>query len=506
MSGRKWKLNQEQGEKIKEYLLQQGGEEKEAKHTSEKWRKWRIKFSDSTFTFYTSGILYSTPSNSQDPAVEEVWNYIDSLADPVFVQPTKEFLIGLDETGKGELIGHTHLVGVIIPRHLFSQLEKIVSTANTKKTHDFKYWDNIFRQISQFISEGLEFIEEKISPRHVDMYNLNKIMDVVYQRILASFFRKADIGKCRIVIDDYGIGPTLKRFLNFLERQGAEVVVAQKSDDTYLEARVASIIAKRNREAVIKAINENEDYKIDGISIGSGNPGNKQTLKWLEKWYSSKKSWPWFIKRSFSTIRKIEGIKSKVKKSIPPIREDLLSEDFKKELDSGRWDIRALSVVCPSCGAISKAVLLTSGEKGFTTRCPSCKRIIEDLNFTLRYYCGFIVPDSNVINRGLLGKDLEKSKFFEDFTIIIPAVVRYECDTKGGKKEFERLGRFASISTIKLKEVGEFNPSEFQEMTSQKRDDLIINTCIEENAILLSADNQVKGLAVARGIFTIFVS
>lgn len=86
------------------------------------------------------------------------------------------------------------------------------------------------------------------------------------------------------MIDDYGIGPTLKRFLNFLERQGAEVVVAQKSDDTYLEARIASIIAKRDREAVIKAINENEGCKIEGLSIGSGNAGNKQTLEWLEKW------------------------------------------------------------------------------------------------------------------------------------------------------------------------------------------------------------------------------
>lgn len=157
-------------------------------------------------------------------------------------------------------------------------------------------------------------------------------------------------------------------------------------------------------------------------------------------------------------------------------------------------DIRALSAVCPSCGTISKAVLFTSGEKGFTASCPSCRKPIKDLNFTLRYYCGFIVPDSNVINRGLLGKDLEKSKFFEDFTILIPAVVRYECDTKGGKKEFERLGKFASISSIKLKEVEELNPSKFQEMTSQERDELIMRTCIEENAILLSADNRLRDL------------
>jgi ribonuclease HII len=381
----------------------------------------------------------------------------------------------------------------------------IVGTADTKKTHSFHYWDEIFKRISHSIKDGLIFLEEKIPPWHVDKYNLNKIMDVVYQRILASFFRNVNLAECRIVIDDYGIGPTLRRFLNFLEKQGAEVVISQKSDDIYLEARVASIIAKRNREAVVKAINENDDYKIEGISIGSGNAGNKQTLEWLEKWYSSGKPWPWFIKRSFSTIRKIEGFEGKAKKIAPPIKDNLLSEDFKKELDSGKLDIRALLVVCPHCGATSKVVLFTPEGTGFTARCPNCRKPIEDLNFILRYYCGFIVPDSNVINRGLLGKDLEKSRFFEDFTVLIPAVVRYECDTPGGKKEFERLGRFASISRIKLKEVGDFEPSKFQEMTSQERDDLIMKTCIEENAILLSADNQVKGLAVAKDIFTIFV-
>jgi hypothetical protein len=48
MSGRKWRLDQEKAEKVKEYLVQQGGEEKEVKNTTE---RWRVKFSDSTFTF-----------------------------------------------------------------------------------------------------------------------------------------------------------------------------------------------------------------------------------------------------------------------------------------------------------------------------------------------------------------------------------------------------------------------------------------------------------------------
>lgn len=502
MGGRKWvNLENEEAEKIKEYLLQMGGEERSVSSSE----IWRVKFSDSTFTYYKKGTLYSTPSNSEDSAVKQAWDYVDKIVGPIFIPPSKKFLIGLDETGKGELIGHTHLVGVLIPAELFRTLYELVNTADTKKSHTFDYWDDVFRKISSFVNEGLEFLEEKIPPWHVDRYNLNKIMDIAYQRILDSFFRKIDISKCRVVIDDYGVGPTLKRFLIFLEKQGAEIIVSQKSDDTYLEAKIASVLAKRSREFVIKKINEDPAFRINDLSVGSGNAGNKKTTQWLEAWHASGKEWPWFIKKSFSPIRRIERAKGNVKKASPPIREELLSEDFKRSFDEGKLDIRVLSIVCPSCGAISKAVFFTTNEKGFIARCPQCKKPLKELNFTLRYYCGFIIPDSNIISGGLIGKDLEKSRFFEDFTILVPGVVRYECDTKGGKKEFERLAKFASISRIKLKEVGEFNPEKFKNLTSQQRDDLIIETCIKENAILLSADKQVKGIAISRDVFTIFV-
>jgi hypothetical protein len=38
---------------------------------------WRIGFSDSTFTYYGKGTLYSTSSNLQVLAVFDVWEEID---------------------------------------------------------------------------------------------------------------------------------------------------------------------------------------------------------------------------------------------------------------------------------------------------------------------------------------------------------------------------------------------------------------------------------------------
>ena len=61
-----------------------------------------------------------------------------------------------------------------------------------------------------------------------------------------------------------GLGLHL-RFLNFLERQGAEIIVAKHSEGEYLEAKTASLISKRIWEDVVKAINKNPESQIDGL-------------------------------------------------------------------------------------------------------------------------------------------------------------------------------------------------------------------------------------------------
>lgn len=508
MSGRTWKdVKSSTAEDIKKYLLEQGGIEQEAKSPHE---AWRIRFSDSTFTYYKKGTLYATPSQLSDPAVFDVWSRIDFLVGSIYTSPSKEFLIGLDETGKGELIGHTVLTGVIFPKEIFSEIDRLIGPADTKKRHKFEYWDKLFRGLDRFRNLGFDFITEKIPPWHVDTFNLNKIMDIVYQRILSIFLRKAEISRCRIVLDDYGIGPTLMRFLNFLRKHDAEIVVTNNADEKYLEAKTASLISKRVREEVIKRINEEREFQIDNLSVGSGNAGDTQTLNWLKKWHASGKEWPWFVKRSFKTIREIEGKPCEVKKVVPPIREELLSEKFIEEFNMGRFSIQSLSITCPYCGVISKEATFAifddaKGRKISGLKCPSCKKLIADSGITLRYYCGYVVPDSNVILRGLIGKDLESSRFFEDFTIVIPSVVWKECDaSKIGKKELESLSRFASIGRIKLETAGRIKeiPSELE---SIQRDEMIADVALRYNAILITADKAMKAYAISKDIFTIFI-
>jgi len=507
MQGRTWKnIIDQTASDIKTYLISNGGIEEATKSPHE---AWRVKLSDSTFTYYTKGTIYSTPSDSNDPVVTKAWKWVDSSGASAYIPPTKDFLIGLDETGKGEVIGHTILTGVIIPKQIFEELDLQIGTADTKKRHPFDYWDAIFKDFDRFKKLGVDFEVEKVPPWHVDLYNLNKIMDVGYQRILSIFLRKAAVDKCRIVLDDYGIGKTLNRFLHFLEMQGAEVVVTSRADESYLEAKVASLVSKRTREAVIKAINANSEFRIDSLSVGTGNAGDARTLEWLNKWHNSGKQWPWFVKRSFQTIRKMDGKQGSVWKKTPPIREELLSEEFVEDFNKGNLSIQSFSLVCPDCGSMLRSATFATYSRGqqrlSELKCPNadCNKFIMDASLTLRYYCGYVIPDSSVIQRSLISNDLTASRFFENFNIILTPEVRKECDgTPRGRRELGELAKFDAIGRVRIESIGRIEDVP-DGLSNVVRDERITDRCLEYNAILLTADKSMGAFATGRNIFTI---
>lgn len=181
-----------------------------------------------------------------------------------------------------------------------------------------------------------------------------------------------------------------------------------------------------------------------------------------------------------------------------------------QEFENGRLSIKSLGIVCPHCGASSKASTFAifkeeNRRKISGMKCTTCKEFIENADITLRYYCGYVVPDSSIIQRRLLSRDLESSRFFENFTVVIPSVVRKECDaTKTGKEEFENLAKFASMGRIRVEFEGDVE-SVPNNITSLQRDEMIVNTALKYNAILITADNSMKLCGLARGVFTIFI-
>ena len=311
-SGQKWTILDGRADEIKDLIRSYGAiEDGTLKSDAE---IWRLRIDRSIFTLYKTGTLYN--DQMAGGQMLELRERISALCTPGFERTGREIMIGLDETGKGEVAGDEVLCGVCFPSELYREIAKMVGATDTKSRHTSKYWDALSSRIGQLASRGLDFYIERISPQDVDKYNINRLMDEAYKGIISHLTHEGSPGRTSIVLDDYNIGDGLRSYLRGLEEAGTEVIVTNRADDRFLEAKLAAALAKAERGRIMAGINA--EFQINGLSIGSGSPADERTTKWLLAWKGSGQPWPWFIKTSYSTIRKIDGLSGNARKSSRP--------------------------------------------------------------------------------------------------------------------------------------------------------------------------------------------
>ena len=253
MKNRTWKgVSTEQSERVKEALQSHGGElDTEVRGQNE---AWRIRLENVVFTFYEKGTLYF--SGGTGSAVEAALDDLSKILTETALETEKQFLVGMDETGKGEVLGPSVLAVVIIGKELAPKVDSELGAADTKKKHSFQAWDTLFRDLDHYRGHGLSYEIETIPPWDVDKYNVNKLMDIVYQRLLSRLLSGLDSTKCRIILDDYGMGNNLHQYMKSLSKAGAEVRVEARADEKYVEVKTASVFSKWRRELAMKKIGE----------------------------------------------------------------------------------------------------------------------------------------------------------------------------------------------------------------------------------------------------------
>jgi len=142
MKGRTWKAPQVDGiSLVKEFILKLGGtEDEELKGSAE---LWRVRYAGSVFTAYRSGSLYCNGGDA--PELAFLYARISELLGQKLDVPEREILIGLDETGKGEVLGHSALAAVRITSDLVPAVDKILGSVDTKTRKKFEVWDRIIK-------------------------------------------------------------------------------------------------------------------------------------------------------------------------------------------------------------------------------------------------------------------------------------------------------------------------------------------------------------------------
>jgi len=187
------------------------------------------------------------------------------------------YLLGIDDAGRGPVIGPMILAGVLIKKEDLPKLKAL-------KVKDSK-------QLTQPQREKLAIQIEKISefeiiktyPEEIDSavqggLNLNRLEAVKMANIVNSLAGKKE---AEIIIDCPSVN--ILAWKNYLlthidSVQNKHFIVEHKADERYAVCSAASILAKVAREKEIALIK-----KRLGIEFGSGYPADPITIEFLRK-------------------------------------------------------------------------------------------------------------------------------------------------------------------------------------------------------------------------------
>jgi ribonuclease HII len=200
--------------------------------------------------------------------------------------------IGIDEAGRGPVIGSMFVAGVVNFEGL-----KGLGVKDSKRLSPAKR-----AYLAERIEEATEFYVVEMTASEIDTgrkrHTLNEITVELFSRVIKHF--RPD----RAFVDAADVNPArfAARLRSNCEVEGAgeiEIVSECKADERYPLVSAASIIAKVHRDRSIREL----EAKI-GAEIGSGYPADQKTIQFLKELLKDREmdDLPYYVRQSWKTI------------------------------------------------------------------------------------------------------------------------------------------------------------------------------------------------------------
>lgn len=202
-----------------------------------------------------------------------------------------DLVLGIDEAGRGCLIGPLFLAGFLIPEedHLIDKLNDL-GVKDSKLLLSHKR-DALAKEIKK-IAQGYKVA--KISPSLIDKFSINDLEIKFSAQLINKFLPH------RVYIDVPASGAGIK---NYCRAVGSlclnpdhKIIGANKMDNTNVLVAAASILAKTERENYVKILKKKYG------DFGSGYPADPKTIKWLVSWKKSQREWPSIVRKKWATL------------------------------------------------------------------------------------------------------------------------------------------------------------------------------------------------------------
>ncbi len=207
-------------------------------------------------------------------------------------------IAGIDEAGKGPVIGPMVVCGVMAEEKVFEELKRL-GVRDSKKLSK-KRREELFEQIERYCTLETVILEAKELNKLMKVKNINEILFDCYSAIIKKLKPKvAYVDSCDV--DSERLSVKLEK------ATGVKVVAMHKADVKRVEVASASIVAKVLRDKRI------EEIKKELGDFGSGYPSDPKTIDFLRNYYKLRGEFPPHSRTAWKTLKKVKDSVSQTK-------------------------------------------------------------------------------------------------------------------------------------------------------------------------------------------------
>jgi ribonuclease HII len=202
----------------------------------------------------------------------------------------KKLVMGVDEAGRGPVIGPLVVCGAHMDQRSLSQIDSMGLKDSKKLTR---------KKREAFAAELKEILKYELivlSPGTIDARvgseeNLNGLeVNCFAEAIRAVKPGTAYVDACDVNAERFGVN--IRRSLDF----DLEIVSCHEADNKYPIVMAASILAKVHRDALVAGISE-----AMGEDVGSGYTHDPVTIQFLKNYYRRNHKMPDCVRKSWKT-------------------------------------------------------------------------------------------------------------------------------------------------------------------------------------------------------------
>lgn len=197
---------------------------------------------------------------------------------------------GVDEAGRGSLVGPLVIAGVTISKSKLKTLKKM-GIRDSKELNPAAR-ELLYKKIIKFVDE---YYVAKVFPKTIDTSVKRHDLNGLEAKYMAKVISKLNPGIS--YVDSCDVNPS--RFGKVVsQKSNSKVRSYHKADSRFVIVSTASIIAKVQRDREIAKLRKKHD-------LGSGYPSDKKTIHFVRAYIHKTRQVPDFVRKSWKPVQLI---------------------------------------------------------------------------------------------------------------------------------------------------------------------------------------------------------